>query len=119
MVSIQSLMQEAKVVPRNGRRPHARTRTEERAAFAAALDTLPETTRLALALRCYEAFKPAAIAVVLGLEEDQVRELLAQGLAAVQGRLDAAHEVRSRDTTPVPGSRDPHPLRPRRPGLAG
>jgi DNA-directed RNA polymerase specialized sigma24 family protein len=93
MLSIQNLMQEAKVSPRNGRKPTGLRRGEEKAAFAAVLDTLPEETRLVLGLRYYEALKPAAIAGILGLAVDQVQALLAEGLRAVLGRLEDAHPI--------------------------
>jgi len=85
MLSMNHLVQEA--FP--GRRVRGRSslRAEEASRLARAIDALPETSRLALALRYYEGMRPARIARVLGLTENEVESLLAAAVREVAGIL--------------------------------
>ncbi len=97
MLSMIHLVQEASP----GRRVRGRTslRAEEARRLARAIDALPETQRLALALRFYESLRPSRIALVLGMTEAEVETLLAD---AVRG---AGEILRAADPDPRPASR--------------
>jgi len=106
MLSVHSLMQEAKVAPRERARLG---RKEERRMMAEAIEDLPELDRLILGLRYYESVRPAQIAAVLGLPEDEVRRLLAQALE----RIAAAN---GKDRVPVTDKGPAHRAIPARRG---
>jgi len=75
MLSVHSLMQEAKVSA------GARSRKKgDRRLVASAINDLPELCRLVLGLRYYESVRPAQIAAALGLPESEVRITLADAL---------------------------------------
>ena len=75
MLSVHSLMQEAKV-PSGARSK----KKGERRLTAGASNDLPEQCRLILGLRYYESVRPAQIAAALGLPEEEVRQTLADAL---------------------------------------
>jgi DNA-directed RNA polymerase specialized sigma24 family protein len=80
MLSVHALMQESQVAHKSG--GHL-GRKEEQRLVAAAIDRLPETARLVLGLRYYEAVRPPQIAAALGMPEDDVRGLLVEALQQV------------------------------------
>lgn len=110
MLSMNHLVQEA--FP--GRRVRGRSslRAEEARRLSLAIDALPETSRLALALRYYEGMRPARIARVLGLTEDEVESLLAAAVREVAGILRDGEPPEPLEPPPVAA---PAPRRARRP----
>jgi DNA-directed RNA polymerase specialized sigma24 family protein len=58
-------------------------REEERRRLSAAMQELPETSRVALALRYFESARPRQIAVVLGISEERIEAILADAVRNV------------------------------------
>ncbi len=56
------------------------------------IDGLPERQRIALALRYYEALRPDEIAVVLGVREEIVNELLRKATETVSEGMGQCEE---------------------------
>ena len=98
MLSFQTLMQEACVSPRIRRRPLALGGKEARRVVADAINALPETARLVLSLRYYEAIRPRQIALLLALPEEEIRQLLIAGSREVVNRLQEVPEPPARKT---------------------
>jgi DNA-directed RNA polymerase specialized sigma24 family protein len=83
MLSVHTLMQEARVDSKARLVKPSFGRKEERRLLAEAIDRLPEAARLVLGLRHYEAVRPRDIANILGLDEEAVRDMLSEAVATV------------------------------------
>jgi DNA-directed RNA polymerase specialized sigma24 family protein len=58
-------------------------RDEERRRLGAAMQKLPETSRVALALRYFESARPRQIAAVLGISEERIEAILDEAVHQV------------------------------------
>ena len=83
MLSVASFFQGT--VPGSARpaRRSLAAREEERRRLSAAMQELPETSRLALALRYFESARPRQIAVVLGISEERIDAVLTAAVREV------------------------------------
>jgi DNA-directed RNA polymerase specialized sigma24 family protein len=109
MLSVHTLMQEGRVNPKARTGISSLGRKEERRLLAEAIDRLPEVPRLVLSLRYYEAVRPKDIAAVLGLREEEVREILSEACTAVladmHGSSPAEPAVEADVLPPAPRAR--------------
>lgn len=95
MVSVESLLEEARLPLRRRRARTAASAPEEAARITKEIDALPERSRLALALRFYESLRPIEIGAILDLAEAEVCDLLVEASRTVIERL------RSPEAAPV------------------
>jgi len=102
MLTVQTLMQEAQVIPRARGRGRAVSRKEEREFMARAIETLPEYPRLILSLRYYESLRPSQIARAFGIEESEVCRVLFQALQLVHASVADAKATPGAPGEPVP-----------------
>jgi RNA polymerase sigma factor (sigma-70 family) len=96
MLPVDTLFQEAKLPARDRRRARTFLERVDGAAdvLTQLIDRLPERQRIALALRYYEALRPDEIAVVLGLREDMVHDLLRKAAETVSEGMAGCEEER-------------------------
>jgi DNA-directed RNA polymerase specialized sigma24 family protein len=87
MLSVDTLLQEARLPGRRRRTGAREVPGDEAARITREIGSLPERSRLALALRFYESLRPSEIGAILDLTEDAVRELLVEASRAVIERL--------------------------------
>ncbi len=103
MLSVQTLIRETQVSPRETSRKRFR-KDHERRILAEAMDSLPETTRVVLGLRYYESLTRRQIATLLSMEEEEVGELLTQAMQRVVHCLDQEMQPAA-DSAPAPRRR--------------
>jgi DNA-directed RNA polymerase specialized sigma24 family protein len=105
MLSVASLFQgTAPGGARRVRRSLA-AREEERRRLSAAMQELPEASRLALALRYFESARPRQIAVVLGISEERIEAILADAVREVAEILRRSEVVTPVASSPRPRER--------------
>lgn len=100
MLPVETLFQDAKLPARERRRFRSYLEKMDGAddLLTRLIDGLPERQRIALALRYYEALRPDEIAVVLGVREEIVHELLRKATETVSegmGRCEEEQKSRS------------------------
>jgi len=102
MLPVDTLFQEAKLPARDRRRVLSFLEKVDGAAdvLTRLIDRLPERQRIALALRYYEALRPDEIAVVLGMREDMVQELLRKATETVSEGMAGWEEVERKPRAP-------------------
>ena len=102
MLSVASLFHGA--VPGSARpaRRNPAAREEERRRVSAAMQELPETSRVALALRYFESARPRQIAVVLGISEERIEAILGEAVRDVA-------EILRRPDVVTPAASGPRP----------
>ncbi len=101
MLSVDTLLQEARLPIRRRRARGAEMTSEEAKRITKEIEALPERSRLALALRFYEALRPAEIGAILDLSETEARELLVEASRRVIERLQSPEP----EPTPTPRRR--------------
>lgn len=87
MLSVDILLQEARLPIRRRRSRATEMSSEEAKRITKEIEALPERSRLALALRFYESLRPAEIGAILDLSEAEARELLVEASRTVIERL--------------------------------
>lgn len=83
MLSVASFFQGTAPGSARRVRRNLAAREEEQRRLGAAMQELPETSRLALALRYFESARPRQIALVLGISEERIEAVLADAVQEV------------------------------------
>ena len=102
MLSVASFFQGTAPGSARRARRNLAEREEEQRRVGAAMQELPETSRLALALRYFESARPRQIALVLGISEERIEAVLADAVQEVT-------EILRRPEAAAPGASGARP----------
>lgn len=98
MLPVETLFQDAKLSASDRRRVRTLLKKVDGAddVLTRLIGDLPERQRIALALRFYEALRPDEIAVVLGVREEVVQELLRKATESMSEGMERFEEGASK-----------------------